>query len=139
MTPAQIEAVKQSWTGMLPLQDKAASMFYGKLLELDLALQVLLKDEMVQHGGKLISMIANAVNALDRLETLVPALQSTGVRYAAYGVRDADYAAVRAALLWTLQTGLGDAFTTHVEDAWTEAYGVIAMTMQHAAREAATS
>jgi len=43
---------------------------------------------------------------------------------------------VATALLWTLEKGLGDAFTPAVKEAWTAAYMVLAATMQAAAAEA---
>jgi len=50
-----------------------------------------------------------------------------------YGVKDAYYDTVGAALLWTLERGLGAAFTPAVRDAWTETYTVLATVMQRAA------
>jgi hemoglobin-like flavoprotein len=44
---------------------------------------------------------------------------------------------VANALLWTLETGLGPAFTPPVRTAWVKAYGVLAETMQAAAAAAA--
>ena len=58
------------------------------------------------------------------------------MRHVAYGVEDAHYATVGKALLWTLEQGLGDAFTLEVREAWTIAYGLLAGTMQEGAREA---
>ena len=52
-----------------------------------------------------------------------------------YGVRDEHYATVGSALVWTLEQGLGDAFTLDVRKAWTAAYGVLANTMQASAKE----
>jgi hemoglobin-like flavoprotein len=37
-------------------------------------------------------------------------------------VHDSQYDSVGTALLWTLEQGLGEAFTPEVRDAWTEAY-----------------
>jgi len=81
-------------------------------------------------------MIATAVAGLDRLDTIVPAVQALGVRHAGYGVVEAHYQTVATALLWTLEQGLGAAFTPAVAAAWTEAYGILAGTMQEAARTA---
>jgi nitric oxide dioxygenase len=80
-------------------------------------------------------MLAVAVGGLDRLETIVPAVQALGVRHAGYGVTTAHYDTAAAALLWTLGQGLGDAFTPEVEAAWVAAYTVLATTMQAAAAE----
>jgi len=35
-----------------------------------------------------------------------------------------------AALLWTLERGLGEQFTLEVRDAWATVYGLLAATMQ---------
>src|SRR5205085_11738957 len=100
------------------------------------SLRPLFKADIAEQSRALMRMIATAVNGLDRLETIVPAVQALGVRHAGYGVIDAHYATVAEALLWTLQQGLGDKFTPETAEAWTAAYGILAGTMQSAARDA---
>ena len=46
-----------------------------------------------------------------------------------YGVTADQYAPVGAALLWTLEKGLGPDFTPETKAAWTEAYTVLAGVM----------
>jgi nitric oxide dioxygenase len=96
------------------------------------------RGELREQGRKLIAMMSVAVNGLARLETLLPVIEALGRRHAGYGVRDEHYATVAAALLWALEQGLGGRFTPDVKDAWTAAYGVLAFTMQRAARQEAT-
>lgn len=133
MTPQQIELVKSSWAKVVPIKDTAAELFYTQLFTLDPALKPLFKGDMKEQGRKLMSMIAVAVNALDKLDTIVPAVQDLGKRHVGYGVKAAHYDTVAAALLWTLGQGLGDAFTPAVKDAWVAAYTVLATTMKDAA------
>jgi len=137
MTPEQTELVKNSWAQVVPIADKAAELFYGKLFELDPAVRSLFKGDMAEQGQKLMRMISTAVNGLDRLDAIVPAVQQLGIRHVEYGVRDKDYDTVGAALLWTLETGLGDAFTEETKEAWATVYGILADTMKTAAAEAA--
>jgi hemoglobin-like flavoprotein len=137
MTPEQIQLVKNSWGQVVPIADKAAELFYGKLFELDPSVKPLFKGDMVEQGRKLTKMINTAVNGLDRLDAIVPAVQQLGVRHIAYGVRDEHYDTVGAALLWTLEAGLGEGFTDEARDAWATVYGILADTMKAAAREAA--
>jgi hemoglobin-like flavoprotein len=66
-------------------------------------------------------------------------VQQLGKRHVAYGVTDEHYDTVGAALLWTLEAGLGDAFTAEVKDAWATTYGVLATTMKEAAAEEAVA
>lgn len=137
MTPEQALLVKTSWEKVVPISETAAELFYGKLFELDPSVKALFKGDMKEQGAKLMKMINTAVNGLDKLEEIVPAVQQLGVRHVAYGVKDEHYETVGAALLWTLETGLGDAFTEEVKDAWATVYGVLADTMKAAAADAA--
>ena len=83
------------------------------------------------------AMIYFAVKALTRLDSLLPGLRMLGERHGRYGVRDEHYDTVAEALIWTLQKGLGEAFTPEVKQAWVAAYGVLSGTMKEAARAAA--
>jgi hemoglobin-like flavoprotein len=135
MTPLQIELVQQSFAVVAPSADEVARLFYGKLFELDPSLRPMFPEELDDQGRKLMKMLAVAVNGLDRLDTIVPAVQALGRRHVGYGVTDDHYQTVAAALLWTLETGLGDAFTPEVREAWTAAYTLLATTMIDAAHE----
>lgn len=137
MTPEQVVLVKNSWTMVVPIADQAAEMFYARLFELDPELKSLFNGDMKEQGRKLMNMINTAVNSLDRVEAIMPAVEQLGERHADYGVKNKDYETVGAALLWTLQTGLGEAFTPAVKEAWTLTYNVLARTMQNAAAKAA--
>ena len=137
MSPEQVQLIRSSWDQVLPISATAAELFYGKLFELDPSIKPLFKGDMTEQGQKLMKMINTAVNGLDRLDAIVPAVQQLGVRHVAYGVRDEHYDTVGAALLWTLEAGLGDAFTDEVKDAWATVYGVLADTMKAAAAKAA--
>lgn len=133
MTPQQKDLVRSTWAQVVPIKEKAAELFYNKLFELDPSVKPMFKDDIKEQGKKLMMSINTVVNALDRLEPMVPILQDMGKRHKGYGVQDHHYATVGAALLWTLETGLGPAFTPEVKEAWTEAYTLIATTMQSAA------
>ncbi len=137
MTPEKIELVKSSWSRLVPVSEQAAALFYGRLFELAPELKQLFKSDMEEQGRKLMAMINTAVSSLDKFETIVPAVQDMGRRHVDYGVKDKDYDTVGAALIWTLEHGLGDAFTDDVKGAWLEAYTLIATTMKDAAAQAA--
>ena len=57
MNPENIALVKTSWQQVLPIQDTAASLFYGRLFELDPALRGLFRGDMSEQGRKLMTMI----------------------------------------------------------------------------------
>ena len=137
----QIALVQATWQQVAPIADTAARLFYGCLFELEPELRSLFgRTDMEEQRRKLMQMLAVAVAALDRLETLRPALEALGRRHIDYGVGDRHYNLVGAALLWTLEQGLGDEYTGSVRDAWTAVYTTLSTIMQDAAaagREAA--
>lgn len=137
MTPEQLVLVKESWEMVVPIKEQAAELFYGKLFDLDPALKPMFKGNMQEQGRKLTAMINTAVNGLDKLDVIVPAVQDLGRRHVAYGVTDRHYDTVGTALIWTLEKGLGPVFTPACKEAWETVYGVLAGTMKSAAAEAA--
>ena len=130
MTNEQIKLVQDSFRQVAPIAETAAQLFYARLFELDPDLELLFKGNLSEQGRKLMQMLGLAVNSLDRMEQLLPTVQSLGTRHVSYGVRDKDYDTVGQALLWTLQKGLGEAFTPDVEAAWSEVYATLASAMQ---------
>jgi hemoglobin-like flavoprotein len=130
MTPEQVALVQQSWQRVVPIKDEAAQLFYRRLFELNPSLQVLFKGDMAEQRRKLMAILGTAVGSLQRLEALVPNLRELGRKHIGYGVKPQDYETVGAALLWTLEQGLGSEFTPATRAAWTETYTVVAATMQ---------
>ena len=133
MTPEKIRQVQASWEQVTPISEKAAALFYGRLFELDPELKPLFKTDIREQGRKLMQMITAAVRGLSDLNNLVPVVEDLGRRHVEYGVRKKDYETVGAALLWTLEKGLGESFTPPVREAWVETYSLLANTMQKAA------
>jgi len=137
MTPEDIKLVKDSWAKVVPISETAAELFYGKLFELDPSVRSMFKGDMKEQGRKLMAILNTAVNALDKLETIVPAVQEMGKRHVAYGVKDEHYDIVGEALIWTLGAGLKDDFTEDTKTAWVGVYTIVADTMKAAAAEEA--
>ena len=135
MTSKEIELVKASWANVVPISNLAAELFYGKLFQIDPALKCLFPENLEEQGEKLMMMINTAVNGLDSLEQIVPAVKALGQRHADYGVVDAHYDTVGEALIWTLGQGLGDRFTDEVKNAWLNTYTLLAGTMKDGAAE----
>lgn len=81
--------------------------------------------EALLAGEMLIVMLNTCVERLDTPELLVPILRASGRRHAAYHVERQHFDSVGAALLWTLETLLGSAWTPEAKAAWTWLYGVI--------------
>ena len=78
-------------------------------------------------------MLSTAVSNLHQVEIIIPAVEELGKRHVGYGVQDTHYDVVGEALIWTLDKGLGEAFTPDVKEAWVETYGTLASVMKSAA------
>ncbi len=135
MTPHQIKLVQSSFAHVAPISTIAADLFYGRLFEVAPQLRRLFPQDLSDQKKKLMTMLGVVVNGLGRLDSLMPAVRALGKRHAAYGVYDEHFAPVGAALLWTLEQGLGDGFTREVRQAWETAYGVLSQAMMDAANE----
>ena len=134
MHASDVELVQQSWEQVVPIADTAAQLFYGRLFEIDPSLQrMFASTDMAEQRKKLMQILTVVVRGLQRLEELLPAVEALGRRHAGYGVTDDHYATVAEALLWTLEQGLGAAFTPQVRSAWTETYTALAAVMQRGA------
>jgi hemoglobin-like flavoprotein len=137
MTPSQVKLVQESFQKVVPIADQAADIFYTKLFELDPTLKPMFKTDIAEQGKKLMTMIGTAVGGLNHLDKIVPAVQELGKRHVDYGVKPDHYNTVATALLYTLETGLGSAWTPEVKEAWIAVYVLLSQTMKDAADVAA--
>ncbi len=126
MTPDQVKAIQDSFAKVVPISEQAAALFYGRLFEIAPAVKPLFRGDIEEQGRKLMAMLAAVVNGLGNLETILPAASALAKRHVDYGVKPADYEPVGAALLWTLERGLGAQWTPELAAAWTDAYTVLA-------------
>lgn len=138
MHPTDVALVQRTWKQILPISDEAAQLFYSRLFEIDPALRKMFAHaDMAEQRRKLMMIIGMAVRNLDQLDDLIPAVEALGRKHVAYGVTNEHYDTVAAALIWTLEQGLGSAFTPQVRSAWTETYTILASVMQRGAQQLA--
>ena len=137
MTSQEIALIKTSFAKVAPIADQVSALFYARLFELDPSLRELFHGDMREQGRKLINLLGVAVNSLDRLEQLVPAVRQLGLQHSGQRVREEHYETVGDALLWTLAKGLGREFTLDTRIAWGKTYWLLAETMKAGARDGA--
>ena len=131
MSPEQKTIVKESWLKVTPIADTAARLFYKRLFEIDETTRPLFKHiDLAEQRQKLIQALVMVVQGLDHLEELVPTLAALGRRHVQYGVRDHHYESVGAALLWTLEQGLGSEWNLDGKSAWASAYLLLSSVMR---------
>lgn len=137
MTPDQVKLVQDSFKKVEPIAAQAADLFYGRLFEIAPHVRSLFPADLSGQKEKLMSMLGTAVNNLHQVEKIIPAVQDLGRRHVNYGVTDEHYKPVGEALIWTLEKGLGDAFTPQVKEAWITTYTTLQSVMTKAAAEVA--
>ena len=136
VSPEQKRLVQETFALVEPIADNAAQLFYGRLFETTPEVRHLFKNDMAEQRRKLMAVLKIAVAGLDDPEKLIPVVQQLGIRHNSYGVEEGHYASVAGALLWTLEQGLGEAFTPEVAQAWGAVYGLLSSIMIEAAASA---
>jgi nitric oxide dioxygenase len=125
MTPEQVKLVQGSFAKVIPIADQAASMFYSRLFEIAPQIKPLFKSDLAEQRRKLVAALAMVVNGLGDLPSILPAASALAKKHVGYGVERSHYAVVGAALLWTLERGLGANWNDELAGAWAGAYGTL--------------
>ena len=125
MNSTQVKLVQESFAKVIPISEAAAVIFYDRLFDVAPAVRAMFPDDMTQQRTKLMMMLAAVVTGLGNLESILPAASALAKRHVDYGAKPEHYPVVGAVLLWTLEKGLGEAWTADVADAWTAAYGTL--------------
>lgn len=125
MTEDQVKLVQQSFAKVAPISETAAVLFYDRLFEIAPPVRAMFPADMTEQRKKLMAMLAAVVNGLANLDSILPAASALAKRHVGYGAKAEHYPVVGSALLWTLEKGLGEAWTPEVADAWKAAYGTL--------------
>jgi len=125
MDSVQIKLVQDSFSKVAPISETAAALFYGRLFEIAPEVKPMFRGDIREQGKKLMGTLAVVVGGLTNLGSILPAASRLAKLHVDYGVKAEHYAPVGAALLWTLEQGLGDAWTPDLANAWTAAYATL--------------
>jgi nitric oxide dioxygenase len=130
---AQQELARATFARLAVMPEVAGALFYERLFAISPSFRPLFKNDMRVQGVKLMTMLAMVVYNLPESGQVLPAIRDLAVRHVNYGVKLADYDAMRDALLWTFEQALGEDFTPAVREAWTVCYDELADEMKAAA------
>jgi hemoglobin-like flavoprotein len=137
MDQRQVDLVRASFARLPQDAEAVGTLFYALLFKIDPELRPLFRGDMKRQSELLVTMIATAVENLDRLDLVLSAVRDLGRRHAGYGIKEVDYDTVETALLLTLAQALGGEFTPEVRQAWIACYRTLAEVMKTAAQEPA--
>jgi hemoglobin-like flavoprotein len=125
MTPDHVKLVQESFAKVAPISETAAVLFYDRLFDIAPKVRAMFPTDLTEQRRKLMATLAVVVGGLGNLESVLPAASALAKRHVSYGAKAEHYPVVGAALLWTLEKGLGDGWTPDVAEAWTAAYGTL--------------
>ena len=137
MTSHQAQLVQET-SGMvaaLPVET-VGSLFYNQLFTIAPEVRPLFsRTTTPEQSRKLLTMLAYVVARLDKPDSLVADLTQLAQRHVRYGVQVRHYDLVGEALLWTLEQGLGNAWTEETKNAWVACYTLLATVMINATEQ----
>ena len=131
MNSKQIILVQESFAlvAKIPVE-KVGELFYNQLFEISPEIrQMFAKTAMPEQSRKLMSMLGYIIGKLDKLESIIEEVAKLAQRHVKYGVTPQQYQPVGAALLWTLEKGLGTNWNEELAEAWTLCYTTLSGAM----------
>jgi hemoglobin-like flavoprotein len=142
ITDTEKDVLRRTWKLVVPIADTAAGLFYKRLFALRPDYAALFTGDLSAQKRKLVQMLAFIVKSLDwpdsawkdtvaAEEDLVLVVLALGRRHKdLYRVPAESYAVVGEALMWTLDYGLGQAFTDEARAAWLHVYTLVSSAMR---------
>lgn len=121
--------LKESWTLVEEQQDKVAGYFYARVFLAAPQLRDLFPVQMDVQRARLLGAIVTAVQTLDDPDRFDEHLRSLGRDHRKFHVHPDHYDVVGEALLEALRTFAGQAWSIEYDQAWRDAYDVIARKM----------
>lgn len=129
-----VALIRDSVAVVEPRANEVASHFYSTLFSLSPESRELFPASLQVQGSRLLRALVRVMQMVDRSDELVPLLRQLGRDHRKFGVTSRQYDAVGAALVAAMARYAGPAWTADVEQAWSDAYAVIAGTMLESAR-----
>ena len=115
LAPRQIDLIRRSWAALEGREAAFADLFYLRLFTLAPETRGLFAPDMRAQRRKLADTLGAIVETLDAPQAMIDGL---GRRHAGYGVREAHYAPLGDALIWTLDCLLEERFDPETRRAW---------------------
>lgn len=127
--------LKESWTLVEEQQDRVAGYFYARIFLSNPQLRDLFPIQMDAQRARLLGAIVTAVQTLEDPERFEDYLRELGRDHRKFHVSPEHYDAVGAALIESLRAFAGQSWRLEYEQAWRDAYRVIAGKMMAGAAD----
>ncbi|KAG9481731.1 neuroglobin isoform X2 [Eleutherodactylus coqui] len=144
LSEPQKELIRDTWQIVNQDQIHHGTVLFTRLFELEPELVFLFQynsanfssvqeclnsSEFTEHIRKVMTVIDAAVRSLDSLLSLEEYLTGLGRKHRATGVKLESFNTVGESLLYALESGLGDMFTSDTRDAWSRLYTIVVSAM----------
>ncbi len=133
MTSRQKRLVQSSFEEIEAVADDAGTLIFSRMFVLDPSLRRLFRSGPREQARKVMPVVSIAIKALNHIDPLLPVIEDLGRDYAGYSVTEGQYETAGEALMWALESVLGDKFTPETRDAWAAAYRMFAAVVRHGA------
>jgi len=131
-----LDALETSFDLVAPRGDELMNIFYARLFVAAPGVRTLFPRDMETQKKMLLSALVLLRQSLRNLEDIVPTLRGLGARHVAYGARPEHYPVVGAALIGAMAEIAGTDWAPEYEQAWADAFDVVAGAMIAGAAEA---
>jgi hemoglobin-like flavoprotein len=131
-----LDALETSFDLVAPRGDELMDVFYERLFATAPAVEPLFGGaDMGRQKAMLLGALVLLRKSLRDLDAIVPTLRGLGARHAAYGAQPEHYPVVGAVLIASMADIAGLDWRPEYEDAWAEAYAIVAAAMLAGAAE----
>lgn len=129
MTHGQIELIENSWDLIIMNTKETGKAFYDRLFELDPSLRELFKVDMESQSRTFVAIITFVVHKLHSFHEIEDDVRALGLRHADHNVLPEHFKTVGTALIGTLESALGKAWTIELKEAWGNMYTILSNIM----------
>jgi hemoglobin-like flavoprotein len=125
-----LDALETSFDLVAPRGEELMEAFYARLFAAAPAvLPLFATTNMKRQQAMLLAALVLLRKSLRDLDAIVPTLRALGARHARYGALPEHYPVVGQVLIASMADVAGEAWEPRFEDAWGEAFGVVAGVM----------
>src|SRR5215204_2228422 len=130
-----LDALETSFDQIAPHGDELMDVFYARLFAAAPSVKPLFAGtDLRRQKAMLLAALVLLRRSLRDLDSVTPALRELGARHVRYGAQPAHYPVVGQVLISSMAQVAGDAWTPEYEQAWTEAFAIVADVMLQGAQ-----
>jgi hemoglobin-like flavoprotein len=125
-----LEALETSFDLVAPRGDELMDVFYARLFAAAPAVEPLFAGtDLRRQKTMLLGALVLLRKSLRNLDAIAPTLRDLGAKHVAYGAEPEHYPVVGEVLLASMAELAGPSWTSEYQEAWTEAFGIVAAAM----------